>query len=51
MLVVGIICLVLGYLLGIHILTLIGIVLAVIGAALLVVGVAGHSFAGRRYWF
>jgi hypothetical protein len=41
MLVIGIICLVLGYLLGIHVLSVIGIVLAVIGAALLVAGVAG----------
>jgi hypothetical protein len=51
MLVIGIICLVLGYLLGIHVLSVIGIVLAVIGAALLVAGVAGRSVAGRRYWF
>jgi hypothetical protein len=51
MLVIGIICLVLGYLLGIHVLSVIGIVLAVIGAILLVFGTLGHSVGGRRYWF
>jgi CDP-diglyceride synthetase len=51
MLLIGIICLVLGYLLGIHVLSVIGIVLAVIGAILLVFGTLGHSVGGRRYWF
>jgi hypothetical protein len=51
MLVIGIICLVLGYLLGISVLTTIGIILAVVGAILLVFGGLGHSVGGRRYWY
>jgi hypothetical protein len=51
MLVIGIICLVLGYLLGISILTTIGIILAVIGGILLVAGALGHPVGGRRYWY
>lgn len=51
MLVIGLICIVLGYLLGIGVLTTIGIILAVIGAVLLVAGAAGHPVGGRRYWY
>jgi hypothetical protein len=51
MVVIGIICLVLGYLLNISVLTTIGIILAVVGAVLLVAGVAGHPVGGRRYWY
>lgn len=52
MLITGIVCLVLGYLLGIGILTTIGWILAVIGAILLVVGATGHTaVGGRRYWY
>lgn len=51
MLAIGLICLVLGYLLGIGVLTTIGIILAVIGAVLLVVGALGHPVGGRRYWY
>jgi hypothetical protein len=49
MLVIGIICLLLGFLLGIPVLWTIGIVLAVVGAVLWVAEGAGHSW-GRRWY-
>ncbi|HET9254232.1 MAG TPA: DUF6131 family protein [Pseudonocardiaceae bacterium] len=51
MIVLGIILLVIGYLLGIHILWILGIVLVVIGAILALLGTAGTAIGGRRhYW-
>lgn len=50
MLTIGIICLVLGYLLGISILVTIGAILAVIGAVLLVLGMAGRPVGGRTWY-
>jgi hypothetical protein len=51
MILLGIIALVLGFLLGIHLLWILGIILLVIGLVLLVLGYAGHSVGPRRhYW-
>ncbi|BCK72749.1 hypothetical protein Sgleb_65620 [Streptomyces glebosus] len=51
MIVLGIILLVVGFLTGIGILWTIGIILAVIGAILWVLGAMGHAVAGRKhYW-
>jgi len=51
MIILGIVLLLLGLLLDIPILTTIGIVLAVIGAALYLMGSFGRPIAGRRhYW-
>jgi hypothetical protein len=49
--ILGIILLVLGYLLGISILTTIGIILVVIGAILAILGATGRAVGGRKYWF
>jgi hypothetical protein len=43
--------LVLGFLLGIQILWLLGIVLLIIGVVLLILGGIGHPVGGRQYWF
>lgn len=51
MLILGIICLVLGFVLGIQILWIIGIILAVIGAVLLVAGAVGRPIGGRKVWY
>jgi len=51
MLAIGIICLILGFILGIPFLWTIGIILAVIGLVLLLAGSAGREFGGRRYWY
>ncbi|MGW7576477.1 DUF6131 family protein [Streptomyces sp. NPDC054765] len=51
MVVLGIILLVAGFVTGISILWTIGIILAVIGAVLWVLGVMGHAVGGRKhYW-
>lgn len=52
MIVLGIILLIVGFVLGIHILWTVGIVLACVGAALALVGHVGHrEIAGRRHWW
>lgn len=51
MLLLGIILLVVGFVTGISILWTIGIILAVIGVVLWIMGSMGHAVAGRRhYW-
>lgn len=51
MLAIGVILLIIGFLTGISILWTIGIILAVIGAILWILGATGHAVAGRRhYW-
>ena len=51
MLVLGLILLLLGWLLGIGILTTLGIILLVIGAVLAVLGSAGRAVGGRNHWY
>ncbi|HET7518704.1 MAG TPA: hypothetical protein VFN05_13635 [Actinomycetes bacterium] len=51
MLILGLVLLLLGWLLGIGILTTIGIILLVIGAVLLILGSTGRPVGGRRYWY
>ena len=51
MIILGIILLVLGYLLGISILSTLGIILVVIGAILAILGATGRAVGGRKYWF
>jgi hypothetical protein len=43
--------LVLGYLLGISILTTLGYILLVVGVVLLILGAVGRPLAGRRCWY
>lgn len=52
MLIIGIACLLIGFIAGIPLLWTIGIVLTVIGAVLLLVGVRRPvGYSGRRYWY
>jgi len=48
MLILGLICLIIGFILGIHILWIIGIILAIIGIVLLVLPV--DRVGGRRWY-
>ncbi|MFD7493589.1 DUF6131 family protein [Streptomyces sp. NPDC059832] len=51
MIVLGVILLVIGFVTGISILWTIGIILAVVGLILWILGGMGHAVAGRRhYW-
>lgn len=51
MIVLGVILLVVGYLLGIPILTTLGIILVVIGVILLLLGTTGRAIGGRRHYY
>jgi hypothetical protein len=51
MIILGIICLIAGFLLKISILWTIGIILLVIGAILWALGAAGHAVGPRRHYF
>jgi uncharacterized membrane protein HdeD (DUF308 family) len=51
MIVLGIVLLVVGFLLGIHILWTLGIILIVVGVVLVLLGSVGRPVMGRRhYW-
>ncbi|MGI5216914.1 DUF6131 family protein [Nocardia sp. CA-290969] len=51
MIVLGLILLIAGYLLGIGLLTTLGIILLVIGAVLAVAGSVGRPVGGRRHYY
>lgn len=51
MIILGIICLVLGFALTIPVLWTIGIILVVIGVIFWILGAAGHAVGGRKIWF
>jgi hypothetical protein len=51
MIILGVILLLLGLVLGVPILWTLGIVLAIIGVVLMVLGNAGHAVGGRKSWF
>ncbi|MGH3788483.1 MAG: DUF6131 family protein [Pseudonocardiaceae bacterium] len=51
MIVLGVVLLVVGYLLGIPILTTLGIILVVVGVILLLLGTTGRAIGGRRHYY
>ena len=51
MIVLGVVLLVLGWLLGISILTTLGIILVVVGVVLALLGSVGRPVAGRRHYY
>lgn len=51
MIFLGIVLLVLGFLLGIGLLWLLGIILLVLGVALFALGSSGHPVGGRRWYY
>ena len=51
MIVLGIVLLVIGFIAGIGILWMLGIIAVVIGAVLAITGHAGHQLAGRNHWY
>ncbi len=51
MIILGVILLLVGYLVGIPILTTIGVILVVVGAVLYLLGASGRAVGGRaHYW-
>lgn len=51
MIVLGIILLVIGLLADIGILTTLGVILAVVGAILVLLGATGRAVGGRPHWY
>ena len=51
MIVLGVILLVIGFIVGIPVLYTIGIVLAVAGAVLAILGGTGRRIGGRAHWY
>ncbi len=51
MIVIGVICLVIGFVIAIPVLWTIGIILVVIGLILLLLGAMDRAVFGRRYWY
>jgi hypothetical protein len=51
MIVLGVILLILGFVFGIHLLWVLGIILLVVGAILWIMGRVGRPLAGRRHYY
>lgn len=51
MVILGIILLIVGFVLKISILWTIGIIVAIIGVILWILGAVGRPVAGRRHWY
>ena len=51
MIIVGLVLMLIGFLTGIPILWTLGIVVAVVGLALLLLGAAGREVGGRRHYY
>ena len=51
MIVFGVILLIIGFVSGIHVLWTVGVILLLIGLALMVLGSLGHAVGGRRHYF
>ena len=51
MLIIGLVLMLIGFLLAIPILWTIGIVLAIVGLVLLLLGRSGRTIGGRHYWY
>jgi hypothetical protein len=51
MIVLGLICLILGLILGVGILWTIGIILIVVGLVLYLLGATGRAVGGRRHYY
>jgi hypothetical protein len=51
MIVLGLVCLILGLILGVGILWTIGIILIVVGLVLYLLGATGRAVGGRRHYY
>ena len=51
MIVLGVILLIIGFLAGVYIIWILGIIAVVVGAVLAIAGSAGRQIGGRRHWY
>jgi hypothetical protein len=49
--VLGVVLLLIGFLAKVAIIWTLGIIVLVVGAALVIAGTAGREIGGRRYWY
>lgn len=51
MIILGIVLLIIGFIVAVHIIWILGIIALVIGAVLAIAGFAGREIGGRKHWF
>lgn len=51
MIILGLILLVVGFVIGFHILAVIGVILLIVGAGLALLGATGRAIGGRRHYY
>ena len=51
MITLGIVLLIVGFLTGVQVIWILGIVAVVLGAVLAIAGRAGHAIGGRAHWY
>lgn len=51
MIVLGVILLIIGFLTGINIIWVLGIIAVVVGAVLAIAGTTGRAIGGRTHWY
>lgn len=51
MIILGIVLLIIGFIVAVHIIWIFGIVALVIGAVLAIAGFAGREIGGRKHWY
>ena len=51
MIVLGVVLLIIGFVTGVNIIWILGIIAVVIGAILAILGLAGREVGGRRAWY
>ena len=51
MIVLGVILLIIGFLTGINIIWVLGIIAVVVGAVLAIAGTTGRAIGGRAHWY
>jgi hypothetical protein len=51
MIILGVVLLIVGFLIGFPLLVTVGVIVAVIGGALMIAGKTGHAIGGRRHYY
>jgi uncharacterized membrane protein HdeD (DUF308 family) len=51
MIILGIVLLVIGFIVAVHIIWILGIIALIVGAALAIAGAAGREIGGRKHYF
>jgi hypothetical protein len=49
--ILGIVLLIIGFIVAVHIIWILGVIALVVGAVLALVGFGGREIAGRKHWY